>query len=49
MLILKDEYEKMKETLKQKKAKKIMQSINSGLKDVKEGKTHNIATLWDKF
>ncbi|MBS9782852.1 MAG: type II toxin-antitoxin system Phd/YefM family antitoxin [Arcobacter sp.] len=49
VIISKDEYESMIEALKEKETKRIMNSINSGLKDVKEGKTHNIDTLWDKF
>lgn len=49
VLISKDEYESMKEALKELEAKKILQSIQSGLDDVKNGKTHSIDKLWDEL
>ena len=49
VIISKDEYESMKEALKHIEAKKILNSIDRGLKEVKEGKTHSIDTLWDKL
>ena len=49
VLISKDEYEIMKEALKELEAKKILQSIQSGLDDVKNGKTHSIDKLWDEL
>jgi PHD/YefM family antitoxin component YafN of YafNO toxin-antitoxin module len=39
----------MKEALKELEAKKILQSIQSGLDDVKNGKTHSIDKLWDEL
>ena len=49
IIISKDEYESMKEALKEIEAQKILSSIQKGLKDVQEGKTHSIDTLWDKL
>ena len=49
VIISKDEYESMKEALKHIEAKKILNSIDTGLKEVKEGKTHSIDTLWDEL
>ena len=49
IIISKDEYESMKEALKEIEAQKILASIQKGLKDVQEGKTHSIDTLWDKL
>ena len=49
IIISKDEYESMKEALKEVEAKKILQSIQSGLDDVKNGKTHPIGKLWDEL
>ena len=49
VVISKDEYENMKEILKQVEAKNILSSIQAGLKDVKEGKTHSIDKLWDEL
>lgn len=49
VVISKDEYESMKEALKQVEAKEILTSIKKGLKDVKEGKTNSIDTLWDEL
>ena len=45
VIISKDEYENMKEALKQIEVKKILDSIQSGLDDVKNGKTKNNITL----
>ena len=49
VIISKDEYENMKEALKELEAKKILQLIQSGLDDVKNGKTHSIDKLWDEL
>jgi PHD/YefM family antitoxin component YafN of YafNO toxin-antitoxin module len=49
VIISKDEYENMKEALKEIEATQMMTSIKSGLKDIQEGKTHAIDTLWDKL
>ena len=49
VVISKDEYESMKEALKQVEAREILTSIKKGLKEVKEGKTHFIDTLWDQI
>ena len=43
VIISKDEYENMKEALKEVEAKKILQSIQSGLDDIKNGKTKAIS------
>ena len=49
VVISKDEYESMKEALKEVEAKKILTSIKNGLKDVKDEKTHSIDTLWNQL
>ena len=49
VIISKDEYENMKEALTQKKKKKIIDSIQSGLDDIKNGKTNPIDKLWDEL
>ncbi|OCL89478.1 type II toxin-antitoxin system Phd/YefM family antitoxin [Arcobacter porcinus] len=49
VLISKDEYEAMKEVLKEVETKKILQSIQSGLDDMKSGKTKHIDKLWDEL
>lgn len=43
VIISKDEYENMKEALKEVESKKILQSIQSGLDDIKNGKTKAIS------
>lgn len=43
VIISKDEYESMKEALKEFESKKILQSIQSGLDDMKSGKTKAIS------
>ena len=43
VIISKDEYENMKEALTQIEAKKIIDSIQSGLDDIKNGKTKAIS------
>ena len=43
VIISKDEYESMKEALKEVESKKILQSIQSGLDDMKSGKTKAIS------
>lgn len=49
VIISKDEYESMKEALKEIEAKKILQAIQSGLEDIKKGNTHSIDKLWDEL
>ena len=49
VIISKDEYENMKEALTQIEAKKIIDSIQSGLDDMKSGKTKSIDKLWDEL
>lgn len=49
VIISKDEYESMKEALKDLEAKKILQSIQSGLDDIKNGKTYPIDKLWNEL
>ena len=49
VVISKDEYEQMKEALKQIEAKNILSSVQAGLKDLKEGKTHSIDSLWEEL
>jgi hypothetical protein len=39
----------MKEALKEVESKKILQSIQSGLDDIKNGKTNPIDKLWDEL
>ena len=43
VIISKDEYENMKKALKEVESKKILQSIQSGLYDMKSGKTKAIS------
>lgn len=49
VLISKEEYERMKEATKNVEAKEILDSIQNGLDDIKNGKIHKIDTLWDKL
>lgn len=49
IIISKDEYESMIEALKELEAKKILKSIDAGLKNVKEGRTNSIDKLWDEL
>lgn len=49
IIISKDEYESMKEALKEIEAQKILTSIKRGLKEVEEDKTHSIDKLWDEL
>lgn len=49
VIISKDEYEAMKEAIKEIEAKKILESIQVGLEDVKNGNTHSIDKLWDEL
>lgn len=49
VVISKDEYESMKEALKEVEARQILTSIKKGLNDVKDNKAHLIDTLWDKL
>ena len=49
VIISKDEYENMKEALKEVESKKILKSIQSGLDDMKSGKTKSIDKLWDEL
>ncbi len=47
VLISKDEYEKIAETLKRVEGEAIMRSIQQGLTDLGQGLTKPIDTLWD--
>ena len=49
VIISKDEYESMKEALKEVESKKILKSIQSGLDDMKSGKTKSIDKLWNEL
>ena len=49
VIISKDEYESMKEALNEVESKKILKSIQSGLDDMKSGKTKSIDKLWDEL
>ncbi len=49
VLISKNEYEKMKEALKEVEAKKILISIQNGLDDIKHGRTKSIDNLWNEL
>ena len=49
ILISKDDYEAMSEALKNQEANQLLNSIQSGLKDVKNSKTYPIDTLWDEL
>ena len=49
VLISKDEYESMQKAVKELEAKKILESIQKGLDDVKCGRTHKIDTLWNEL
>lgn len=49
VVISKDEYEKMNEALKQLEANEVLYHIKNGLKDVKEGNTKAIDTLWNEL
>ncbi|WP_292658175.1 type II toxin-antitoxin system Phd/YefM family antitoxin [Nitratifractor sp.] len=49
VLLPKEDYEKMCETLKRLEAKNLLDSIDKGLKDMKEGRTSPIDTLWDRL
>lgn len=49
VVISKDEYEYMQETLKKIEAKELLTSIKNGLDDIKENRTHSIDTLWDQL
>ena len=49
VIISKDKYESMKEALKEVESKKILKSIQSGLDDMKSGKTKSIDKLWDEL
>ena len=49
IIISKDEYESMKEALKEMEAKKILQSIENGFEDIEKGRTHSIDKLWDEL
>ena len=49
VIISKDEYESMKEALKEVESKKILKSIQSGLDGMKSGKTKSIDKLWDEL
>ena len=42
-------HDDIKEALKEVESKKILQSIQSGLDDIKNGKTNPIDKLWDEL
>lgn len=47
VMISRDEYEAMCEALKKVEAQQLLESVEKGLDDVKQGKTHPIDTLWN--
>ena len=47
VLISKEDYESMCETLKKAESEQLLSSIEKGLDDVREGRTHPIDTLWE--
>ncbi len=47
VVISKDEYERMKEALKEIEAQQILHAVHEGLEDVHQNRTHAIETLWD--
>jgi len=49
VVISKDEYEKLTEALKKVESEEFLNSIESGLDDVKTGRTQPIAKLWDEL
>lgn len=49
VLISQEEYVSMKEALKELEAKKILESIQSGLKDIKNEKIYPISELWNEL
>lgn len=49
VIISKDEYEYMKEALKSIEAKRIVDSIQDGLEDIKNKRIHPIDKLWDEL
>jgi PHD/YefM family antitoxin component YafN of YafNO toxin-antitoxin module len=49
ILISRDDYEAMSEALKNQESKELLNSIQSGLKDLKTSKTYPIDKLWDEL
>jgi PHD/YefM family antitoxin component YafN of YafNO toxin-antitoxin module len=49
VMLDKDEYESMLETLKTVEARQILASIQAGLEDVQAGRTYPIDTLWEEL
>ena len=47
VLVSHADYEQMQAALKQVESKEFVSALGNGLKDIKEGKTHHIDTLWD--
>ena len=47
VLVSHTDYEQMQAALKQVESREFLSSLDKGLKDIKEGKTHHIDRLWD--
>lgn len=49
ILISRDDYEAMSEALKNQESNQLLDSIQNGLKDVKNSKVYPIDSLWDEL
>lgn len=49
VLVSKEEYEKMAESLKKVQGAEILLSITQGLEDVRQGRVQPIESLWDEL
>ena len=49
VIISKDDYEAMCETIKKVEAQQLLASVEKGLDDVKQGRTRPIDTLWNEL
>lgn len=49
VMISKEEFEKMSEALKLMEKQQFLSSIETGLEDIKKGKTKPISQLWDEL
>lgn len=49
VMISKEEFEKMSEALKLVEKQQFLSSIETGLEDIKKGKTKPISKLWDEL
>lgn len=49
VMISKEEFEKMSEALKLVEKQQFLSSIETGLEDIKNGKTKPISKLWDEL